>query len=65
MLSTDNTNPATLKNLEDLDEHVTAVVRRTYQELLTEMHTTRLEMEKLRMEMEDLKQQVPPKLKAL
>ena len=58
-------NPATLKNLEDFDEHVTAVVRRTYQELLSEIHTTRLELEKLRMEVEELKQQVPPKLRTI
>ena len=62
-MAIDNTSPATLKNLEDLDEHVTAVVRKTYQDILTELHTTRLDMEKLRMEVEDLKQQVPPKLK--
>jgi hypothetical protein len=65
VLTTDNTGPATLKNLEDLDEHVTSIVRRTYQELLTELHTTRLEVEKLRMEMEELRQQVPPKLKTI
>jgi predicted transcriptional regulator len=61
----DNTSPATLKNIEDLDEHVTSIVRRTYQELLTELHTTRLDMEKLRLEMEELRQAVPPKLKTL
>jgi hypothetical protein len=62
---TDNTSPATLKNIEDLDEHVTAVVRRTYQELLGELHQTRLEVENLRMEVAELKQQVPPKLKTI
>ncbi|HEY1758203.1 MAG TPA: hypothetical protein VGG72_22725 [Bryobacteraceae bacterium] len=59
---TDSASPATLKNLEDLDEHITAVVRKTYQEILDEVHTTRLEMERLRIEVESLKQQVPPKL---
>jgi predicted transcriptional regulator len=62
---TDNTNPATLKNIEDLDEHVTSIVRRTYQEILTELHTTRLDMEKLRLEMEELRHQMPPKLRTI
>ena len=62
---TDNTSLATLKNLEDLDEHVTAVVRKTHQELLGELHQTRLEVERLRTEVAELKQQVPPKLKTL
>ncbi len=61
----DNTSPATIKSLEDLDEHVTAVVKRTHQELLNELQNTRLEVEKLRMEVQELKQQVPPKLKTL
>jgi polyhydroxyalkanoate synthesis regulator phasin len=62
---TDNTSPATTKNLEDLDDHVTAIIKRTYQELLSELHQTRLEVENLRMEVRELKEQVPPKLKNL
>jgi len=61
----DSSTPVTIKNLEDLDEHVTSVVRRTYHELLTELQNTRLEVEKLRMEVQELKQQVPPKLNSL
>jgi hypothetical protein len=60
-----NGDPATIKDLEDLDEHVTAVVRRTQQELLTELRNTKLEVEKLRLEVRELKQQVPPKLNTL
>jgi hypothetical protein len=61
----DNSSPATIKNLEDLDEHVTAIVRRTHQELLNELHSTKLEVKELRKEVEQLKEQVPPKLKTL
>jgi hypothetical protein len=62
---TKSSDPVTMKDLDDLDEHVTAVVRRTQQELMNELHTTKLEVEKLRMEVNELKQQVPPKLKTL
>jgi hypothetical protein len=62
---TNGGNPVTIKDLEDLDEHITAVVRRTHQELLTTLQTTQLEVEKLRTEVHELKQQVPPKLKTL
>ena len=62
---TNSGNPVTIKDLEDLDEHITAVVRKTHQELLTELQTTQLEVEKLRTEVNDLKQQVPPKMKTL
>ena len=62
---TNGSNPVTIKDLDDLDEHITAVVRRTHQELLTQLQTTQLEVEKLRTEVHELKQQVPPKLKTL
>jgi uncharacterized protein YlxW (UPF0749 family) len=65
MAVTNSGNPVTIKDLEDLDEHITAVVRKTHQELLTELQTTQLEVEKLRTEVNDLKQQVPPKMKTL
>jgi hypothetical protein len=60
-----NNDPVTIKDLNGLDEHVTAVVRRTQQELLTELQKTKLEVERLRMDVTELKQQVPPKLKTL
>jgi hypothetical protein len=62
---TNGGNSVTIKDLEDLDEHITAVVRKTHQELLTELQNTQLEVEKLRTEVHELKQQVPPKLKTL
>jgi hypothetical protein len=62
---TNSGNPVTIKDLEDLDEHITAVVRKTHQELLEQLQTTQVEVEKLRTEVNDLRQQVPPKLKTL
>jgi hypothetical protein len=62
---TNGSNSVTIKDLEDLDEHITAVVRKTHQELLNELQNTQLEVEKLRTEVHELKQQVPPKLKTL
>ena len=62
---TNSGNPVTIKDLEDLDEHITAVVRKTHQELVEQLQNTQLEVEKLRTEVNDLRQQVPPKLKTL
>jgi hypothetical protein len=62
---TNSGNPVTIKDLEDLDEHITAVVRKTHQQLLEQLQTTQVEVEKLRTEVNDLRQQVPPKLKTL
>jgi hypothetical protein len=62
---TNSDNQLTIKDLEDLDEHVTAVVRKTHQELVEQLQNTQLEVEKLRTEVNDLRQQLPPKLKTL
>jgi hypothetical protein len=62
---TNSDNQLTIKDLEDLDEHVTAVVRKTHQELVEQLQNTQLEVEKLRTEVDDLRQQLPPKLKTL
>jgi len=62
---TSSTNPVTIKDLEDHDEHITAIFRKTHQELLTELQSTQREVQKLRIEVNELKQQVPPKLKTL
>jgi hypothetical protein len=58
-------NQLTIRDLEDLDEHVTAVVRKTHQELVEQLQNTQLEVEKLRTEVNELRQQLPPKLKNL
>jgi peptidoglycan hydrolase CwlO-like protein len=63
-LNNDN-NPITIRDLDDLDERITAVVRKTQQELLSEVQRTKLEVERLRREVDELKEQVPPKLKTL
>jgi hypothetical protein len=60
-----NGAPVTIKDLDDLDEHVTTVVGRTRQELINELHNTKQEVEKLRIELHELKQQIPPRLKTL
>jgi len=62
---TNGGNPVTIKDLDDLDEHISAIVKKTHQELLSEIHSAKLEVAKLRMEVNELKQQVPPKLKTL
>ena len=41
---TNGSNPITIKDLDDLDEHITAVVRKTQQELMRELHGAMLEV---------------------
>ena len=59
---TNSSDPITMKDLDDL---ITTAVKRSQQQLLSELQSTRLEVENLRIEIDELKQQVPPKLKKL
>jgi septal ring factor EnvC (AmiA/AmiB activator) len=59
------TTHATTGDLENLDKHLTEAVERMKQELLSELHTTKLEVAQLRKELRQIQEQAPPKIRAL
>lgn len=58
-------SPAAIKDLEMLDKHLTDVVGKTQNVLLSELQNIKFELDQLRKELQEVKQQVPPKLQTL